>query len=235
MTATNPGTTNLVSWWAMEENGGTAYDAHGTNHLTETSGTIPAAAGKVGYGRDFELGDTEFLEKTAAAGLTLYDEDFTVGFWFKHESITASTEQRYITKGSHNEWAVTMVYSTFRPALYVGGTGNANDYITLSNGIWYFYTGWYDSANNLIYNTVNYDAYSSTPLSKSGGVPGNTGTAFRLGASESASKYFDGILDEVFIYKRILSAGEREWLYNSGNGRTYSELFEEELHSINWW
>jgi len=33
MTATNPGTTNLVSWWALEENGGTvvAFETYTTN------------------------------------------------------------------------------------------------------------------------------------------------------------------------------------------------------------
>jgi hypothetical protein len=57
-----PGTNNLVSWWALEENGGTAYDSHGTNHLAETSGTIPAVTGKVGNGRDFKQGIQNILK-----------------------------------------------------------------------------------------------------------------------------------------------------------------------------
>ena len=28
----------------------------------------------------------------------------------------------------------------------------------------------------------------------------------------------------MFIYKRVLTDAERSWLYNSGNGRTYTEL-----------
>jgi hypothetical protein len=35
---------------------------------------------------------------------------------------------------------------------------------------------------------------------------------------------FDGRLDEVAIYKRVLTDGERAWLHNSGAGKTYADL-----------
>ena len=36
--------------------------------------------------------------------------------------------------------------------------------------------------------------------------------------------YFDGLIDEAFFYKRILTPDEIDWLYNNGQGRSYAEL-----------
>lgn len=38
----------------------------------------------------------------------------------------------------------------------------------------------------------------------------------------STGNYFDGILDEVAIWKRVLTPEERTYLYNNGTGRTYT-------------
>ncbi len=52
-----------------------------------------------------------------------------------------------------------------------------------------------------------------------GTAPFNIG---RLGGT--ATTYHDGSTDEVVLYKRILTAAERTWLYNGGSGRTYTDL-----------
>ena len=45
-----------------------------------------------------------------------------------------------------------------------------------------------------------------------------------IGADWDPAYVFNGRVDEVALYKRVLSANERGWLYNGGLGRTYSEL-----------
>lgn len=48
------------------------------------------------------------------------------------------------------------------------------------------------------------------------GIGGNpSGTEWSIG----------GAVDEAFIYKRCLLDIEVDWLYNSGAGRTYTDLF----------
>ena len=42
----------------------------------------------------------------------------------------------------------------------------------------------------------------------------------------NSSYGFNGRVDEVSLYKRLLTADERTWMHNSGNGRAYSEVAE---------
>lgn len=45
-----------------------------------------------------------------------------------------------------------------------------------------------------------------------------------IGGHANSTYVFNGRVDEVALYKRILSVDERAWLYNSTAGRAYSEL-----------
>ena len=46
-----------------------------------------------------------------------------------------------------------------------------------------------------------------------------------IGANNNGANYrLDGIVDEGFFYTEALTDSQAEWLYNSGNGRTYAEL-----------
>jgi len=44
----------------------------------------------------------------------------------------------------------------------------------------------------------------------------------------SETFFFDGLIEEVAFYKRVLTAAERTWLYNSGAGRAYAEVLQTE-------
>ena len=45
----------------------------------------------------------------------------------------------------------------------------------------------------------------------------STGTAF-IGASVGSSEYFPGLVDEVSLYNRALTAPEVQAIYQAGNG-----------------
>ena len=55
------------------------------------------------------------------------------------------------------------------------------------------------------------------------GPPTDKAAPFTIGQYYD-SRRCDGLVDEACIYKRVLSADEVAWLYNSGTGRAYSEL-----------
>ncbi len=51
------------------------------------------------------------------------------------------------------------------------------------------------------------------------------GLPFILGATDLASNNtLDGLIDEVAIWARVLTADERTWLYNAGNARAYAAV-----------
>jgi len=244
MAETNPGKTNLISWWRLEENGGTAVDAHGDNDLAETSGTIPAVTGKVNNGRDFERGDTEYLEIADNASLSFADEGFTIGFWAKIESTdatyTAGALGKYNASLNKRGYLILVPNGTTKFAFYVSSDGTtenthyAQSTSNVGTGAWAFVIGWHDPDANKIYISVNND----TPVeaAHSGGCF-KSNVPFRLGQFNDDTHHFDGILDEVFIYRRVLTADERAWLYNSGNGRTYSDLADAatKRKQMMWW
>jgi hypothetical protein len=243
MTATNPGTTNLVSWWALEENGGTAYDSHGSNHLTEVSGAIPAVTGKVGNGRDFEAGDTEYLEIADNASLSFGDEGFAIGFWAKIESTDASNYRgalgKYDTATGKREYLFYIPTGTTKFTFIVssdGTVGNAHSATITNNigtGTWAFIMGWHDPDANKVYISVN----NGTPVetAHSGGCFNST-APFRIGQYTDNTHHFDGVIDEPAIFRSVLTADERTWWYNDGNGRSYSELAQlDNAYLMNWW
>jgi hypothetical protein len=61
--------------------------------------------------------------------------------------------------------------------------------------------------------------------SYSGGITVNT-RDFTIGTQNDTANIFrwDGLIDEVGFWKRVLTSAERTELYNSGNGRDYAYI-----------
>jgi hypothetical protein len=93
-----------------------------------------------------------------------------------------------------------------------------------AQGSWIFVQFWTDKTNNLMYVQVDNNAATSASFTSGACDQSSTG-ALSLGRFNNATHYYlDGSLDEVFLYNRIPSQDEREWLYNSGAGRQYCEV-----------
>lgn len=234
--ATNPGITDLVSWWSLDEASGNAIDAHGSNDLVETSGTIDSVAGKVNGGRDLESDDTEYFEIASNATLQVADEAFSFGCWWKPESTNTShyIMGKWNQTNNRREYIIIKNSSgEFRLIISNDGT-NTNTVlsgVTPSAGNWYFIVARHDPVSNTIHIKVN-DA-ADVSAAHTTGCNANT-SPFRFGAEGSATPlaYSDGVCDEAFFYKKYLSDDELEWLYNSGNGRHYYELLGGQ---VIWW
>ena len=59
------------------------------------------------------------------------------------------------------------------------------------------------------------------PLSNSSGIQDSTSP---LEFGYNGGQPGDSRMDSVGLWKRILTADEKTWLYNSGNGRSYAGL-----------
>src|SRR5262245_44158979 len=85
-----PVPSDFAAYWRMDDSSGSATDERGSHNLTETSGTIPSASGKLGNARDFEAGDIEWFQKSHHADLGNVDEDMTIACWVNLESKAAN-------------------------------------------------------------------------------------------------------------------------------------------------
>jgi hypothetical protein len=74
----------------------------------------------------------------------------------------------------------------------------------------------HDATGNTIGISVNAGTVNTTSFS--GGIFDGT-TAFLIG-SRSGATYMNGRIDEVGVWKKLLSASELTELYNSGAGKT---------------
>ena len=233
--------TSLISYWSLDEASDgsapvTRADSHGANHLTDNN-TTASAAGKVGNGADFELANTESLSIADNAALSMGDIDFSIAVWVKFESAPLDAQGMTIVSKwdvftNHREYALRWRKNTATSLdhleFVVSNDGTAVMSVpaatlgTPTAGVWYFVVAWHDAASNTINIAVNNGATNSAAHTT--GVL-DSDSAFYLGSLNGVPAYYmDGIEDEVAIWKRTLSAAERAWLFNSGNGRSYAEI-----------
>lgn len=223
-------TTNIISYWAMDEASGNAIDWAGSNTLTDHN-SVGAGTGKINGARDFESSSSQYFTIADNASLSVGDIDFTFTCWVKLES--KSGNMFIIGKSDNittdNTIAYLLSYSlvsdTFR---FVIGNGSSNG-VVLSNNFgspstatWYFIVAWHDASANTVNIQVNNGTADSTSYS---GGSYDEGGNFSLGTCYNSGSpfplYYDGLMDEVGFWKRTLTTTERTTLYNSGNGVFY--------------
>jgi len=220
-------TNNLISYWKLDEASGTRYDSHGTNDLAD-NGTVTSATGKLGAAGDFEVDNIEYLSIASNSSLNTGDIDFTFSAWVRLESKGANRfiiAKDHITSGQR-EYALyySSVADRFRFELHsatdsaTNVTANALGSPALST--WYFIVAWYDSAADMMYIQVNNGTVNSAAK---GTLQAGSSAEFRIGARQYTGlvQPFDGLIDEVGFWKRVLTSDERTQLYNSGSALPY--------------
>lgn len=229
----NTGLNNgLISHWKLDEaSGQPMYDAHSTNNLLD-HGTTASGAGKLGTSRDFEAGSTNYgsIADNAALSVT---SDLTIAAWVQIESKVAgarvivgkgaagssnlSYQLRYSgSSGDRLNFAVSNNGSSITGGT-TGQNANADNLGSPSLATWYFVIGWFDDVSNTINiqvndGTVNTQTFSSAIL--------DSAAEFEIGGALGASTW-DGLIDSVSMWNRVLTAAERTALYNAGAGLNY--------------
>lgn len=218
--------TGLLAFWRLEEASGTRVDSVASQALVPT-GAPGSAAGKTGQAVSFDTGTGKYL--TAADSTTLSvgaNQDFTVACWVRFNG-TPSGSRGLVGKGN-----ASISYNNCEYLLGTSGTSllwyirssNVNAGVTLAAGTWYLVLGWYDAAADLQYVQVN----NGTPVSLANAT-GSFDSADPLEVGRqpqyTGSAAFDGLVDNVMFWKRVLTATERTDLWNGGAGRDYADLF----------
>ena len=226
---------DLISYWTFDEfsdgsGAVTRNDSHGTNHLTDNN-TTPSGAGKIDNAADFELDNSEYLSHVDNADLGFGDDDFTFAYWVNHES-TGGTTQRHISKwdsvSDQRNYLTGYKGPDDRFNFLVSDDGEDSTEVVDTNlgapstGIWYFIVVWHDKTANTINIQINNGAVDSTAHPT--GI-NDDAEPFNVGRLSGGSQYMDGLIDEVGLWGRVLTADERTDLYNNGRGNAYSAWF----------
>lgn len=214
----------LVSAWALDEPSGIRHDSHGDKHLTDNN-TVGSGTPKLGaYSANFIRANTEYLSHVDDSDFDFTRDDFTLAFFVNLNDKT--TTQRLITKINTNfEMQVAYSVGLDRYLLQASTNGTtatqtatASSYGSPTAGAWQFIIAQRNAATDMLGIQVNNGTLNEASLPSD--IYDGTGI-FTLGGNSAP---LGGYLDMVYYWRKILTATQKTWLYNSGNGRSYLEV-----------
>ncbi|MFH1725517.1 MAG: Ig-like domain-containing protein [Elusimicrobiota bacterium] len=193
----------MVHYWNFDD--GTARDLAGSNHGT-LYGAAPSASGRVGGAMSFD-GGSHIDVGTIGDGPSL-----TISAWIKSDG--TGQDQQIIAQGSWGSatWQINLVpWGSGATAFGVGGSGLYGG-PDLTDGQWHQVVGVYDDPSSR--QTLYVDGQQIATEVR-GYASGPRGTY--IGSRPGATKYFNGLIDEVVIYARAMSAEEVQGAYQNGS------------------
>jgi len=181
------------------------------NHLTNL-GTTQVVNGKIGGARAGDGTQNAHVATDLSNGNTGF---VTVSFWAK---ITANSNAALLMlgDGAANQHLIQIVRPAGILAVGVGFEGGGYVTSTSALGTYYHIIFQYNAATKTVTIYVDNNetaSYTGTAPDASGGL-----VMFSNRTSGGFGSYFQGELDEVVVWDRLLTAGERAALYNTGAG-----------------
>jgi hypothetical protein len=215
----------LVGYWKLNESSGTRSDSSGNGYTLSDWNTVTSNPGKFDKAGQFTRANSESLYIADNANLSVTG-DYTVSGWFYQDTNT-SGDRCMICKadvfGSKREFL--LLRATSGPLqFYISNDGTNTASVTSSEfsntaSAWNFVVAWYDSTNKTINLQVNGGKVDTTAYSL---TPYDSDSQFMIGGGgntlTTALSFFDGRIDDVRVYKRVLSPADRQLLYSFAPG-----------------
>ena len=210
-----PAPSGLVGWWPGE---GNANDIAGTNNGTFVD-DVGFAPGEVGQAFSFDgngyvsIPDSPLLDSLTTS--------ITIELWFKTDQVT-SDWTGIVAKGN-SAWQLQATPGANTVDFTVSvSAGDLSSSRSINDGQWHHVAGVYDGTNMFLYVDGTLDI--SQPAT--GLIPQNS-DPLAIGANVQAyvpgcgcnepGYFFNGLIDEVSIYNRALTAQEIQAIYAAGS------------------
>jgi hypothetical protein len=205
--ASSPLLTDLVSYWKLDEGSGTRIDSAGPNNLSDNN-TVGSATGVVGNAASFVAGNSEYFSLSPGTLPTAYP--LSLSLWL-NPGVGAI---KYIWNYSNSLQLNCLIDNN---ALIVSSNASAVE-VDLTG-----LSGWYHLVV-LYVNSTTTQVYLNGVLATSTSRSAyNMAFNITIGARvrSSIELPYNGLMDEIGIWGRVLTAAEITQLYNSGSGLTY--------------
>lgn len=225
--------TNLVSYWKFDESSGNAADAVGSNTLTNNN-TATFATGKINNAADLELSSTQYFSIADASQSGLdFSSTWSLSGWVNLESNGVSNfiaskddnnQRSYVIRIQANDGGasanriVGQMFSSLTTNARWEGYGSTQ----LSTGTWYHVVVTFDASGPTMKMYVNgvEETVTITVSTFSGTIQNGT-APFQVGADTFDGGKYDGMIDELGVWSRVLSQSDVTALYNGGAGSAY--------------
>lgn len=248
----HPLLTDLLAYWSLDETTGNRADSSGNGLTLTPAGSVTYDTGLQGNAAKFANASLDQLKiDPCPEALNIGGAaSFTVMLWYKIFSVATGYEYRRLldhsdTTVAGGKWrhrGISAIVNNTGPEVVTrGATGELNEPYSSTGSNWLHggiitLNAWHCLLFEHNAATHYYTQYSDNTLitgltppqpcpAPDGIYKPADGLPFILGATDLASNNtLDGLIDEVAIWSRVLTATERTWLYNAGSARTYAAV-----------
>jgi hypothetical protein len=202
---------NMISWWAGE---GNPSDIQGLspNNNNGTNNGATFAAGKVGQAFSFN-GSGQWVSVTNSSSINLTGTAVTIDGWINPNSNAADAVYFGKSANAANDYVLLYQFSNISAIIKANGSETTiNTGVSPTLGVWTHIA--------LVYNGTDLRVYVNGVLT--GGATAKTGNLagsnvpFGIGG-RSGGLFFNGLVDEVELFNRALTATEILSIYNAGS------------------
>lgn len=226
----NDGTlsTSLEACWEMNESSGARVDSQASFNLTDNNTVTQDASGIQDEAAQFERDNSEYLSLADDATFDVTTSvDRSIQVWVKTTNVTGfpSIAGKWKTSATQARNWLFRVETDGTPRFFVGDGGsstreNVQATSTVDDGSWHQVVVTFDSSTDTarIYvdgQTAEGTTASMTPAASTAGL--GIGAESESGDAGSAA-FWDGSIDVVAWWSKVLSESEIDSLYNGGSG-----------------
>jgi hypothetical protein len=208
---------NLVANWKLDEvTGLTAYDSSGYDNNGTLVGNPTWTAGEISGDAALRFGDANDYVDCGNKSIFNLTQQITVSAWVDINMVPRDWTA-IITKGD-SAWRLSTAWSEKRFHFAVTGPPDWNSVsgaTTVASGEWHHVCGTFDGSTIRIY----LDGVEDGNTAYSGPITTNSYNVFIGGNAEfpdQGYRSWDGLIDDVRIYDRLLTAAEVQDLFNQG-------------------
>lgn len=219
----DPGLSNLVGWWKMDEaSGTTAYDISGGGNdgtLTNMDASTDWVQGKIGKALDFD-GSDDYVSVLGGDGsdIDVGGSNFTLTAWFKTSNPSSTTMYIYDTAGYGGDQYYLRMNANdtltfhFDPGSSIPTATTTN---TFADNEWHFVVAVRTAVRSASIYVDGILEDEDSPGGSSSTID-ITSNLF-IGQSDSGSNHWVGQLDNLKFWRgKALSQAEVAWGYNQG-------------------
>lgn len=218
-------TTNIVSYWKLDESSGNAADSAGSNTLTNV-GTMTYGPGIINNGAQPNSTGPKYLSISDASqsGLDFGTGNFSINLWVKLSTQTGEEliEKQFLSgSGGYYQISQGTGGNAGKAVMTAGNTSSGNTASVVSassiiDGTWKMLT--LVRTGNTVEAYVN--AVSQGTNSAGGSIDVSNDGSFFVGHGNNGTA--TGSIDELGVWSRALTGTEITQLYNSGVGCQYN-------------
>ncbi|MFT7302982.1 MAG: hypothetical protein ACI8UZ_001820 [Akkermansiaceae bacterium] len=215
----------LVEHWALDGDYSAAVDSsHDGTLATTGTGSAAFVAGKFGSAVDFTSSTDNQAIVTIGGDENDFDftaSDFSISAWYTTESLYTNW-QTIIAKGEGNGWRIarasasgtSLTFSSRKPHNYPAN-------LDLQDGSWHLLVSTVESG----VETNMYIDGVLVATDTTGYVPQDRGNPMQIsGNPDAANRGWNGNIDDVGAWNRVLTQEEVSSIWNDGNGASIASL-----------